>query len=79
MRIALDLMFVAHGDGDYPTLVLGDAHGNSVELYVHGDPRTAFLNASKLGFELTVLQRRLPPVKDYQPFEHNSSKRWPTT
>lgn len=63
VRIAMDLMHVEHGDGGmYPTLVLADKFGNSVELYVDGDPREAFLLLGRLGFELTVTQAKLPPV-----------------
>lgn len=67
MRIALDLMQIDHGTGgDYPHLVLRDGFGNSVELYVVGDPREAFIRLSGLGQAAVSMQAKLPATKRYE-------------
>lgn len=67
MRIALDLMTVEHvNEGDYAGLVLVDEFGNSVELYVHGDPREAVVRAGGMTSALTTLQSRLPAAKRHE-------------
>ncbi len=72
MRIALDMLTVQKMDDQ--RLDVGDEFGNSVELYVHTDPREAYIRLSALIQAAIALQHKLPPAKPYT-YLRNST--WP--